>query len=385
MSASRIHVESPSDTFIPAPTLSISGWCIAQAAVGEISVSVNGEAQPVSLRDRPDVEKAFPEDNAKGFIAHVDLSAIDGVTRYATVLIEINFPPDGLFIKRLRMTPELLDLLDEAPAAVVEAEGQPCSDAERRRRGIERHIDISKAHVLEIGAFDNPTYRPGDASIHYMDWFTTQECRDAITGLTDRDPRALVHVDHAIKSKRFADALGEKFDLIIANHVIEHIPDMLRWINELAKCLTENGAVFLSIPDKRYTFDILRADTDAIEFLRCYDEDLEVPTYYQRLRDMYMYRPITAVDVWGGDIEEKVRARRFTLPEAMARARERMDTGESTHCSVFSRDTIEALWDELIETGLLDLEIAHIGEVAHSSNEFSMFLRPRRGRKGPLG
>lgn len=45
----------------------------------------------------------------------------------------------------------------------------------------------------------------------------------------------------------FAD---ETFDLIVANHVIEHVPDINAFINEVSRVMRANGTVFLSYPQE---------------------------------------------------------------------------------------------------------------------------------------
>jgi len=55
-----------------------------------------------------------------------------------------------------------------------------------------------------------------------------------------------------------SNLIKEKFDYIIAFDAIEHIPNMIDWLNDVHKILKDAGHIFLAIPGKRYTFDILR-------------------------------------------------------------------------------------------------------------------------------
>ncbi|WP_369012339.1 methyltransferase domain-containing protein, partial [Escherichia coli] len=48
------------------------------------------------------------------------------------------------------------------------------------------------------------------------------------------------------------------FDYAIASHVIEHVPNVLGWFRGIYEVL-KPGAVFnLAVPDRRYTFDVVR-------------------------------------------------------------------------------------------------------------------------------
>ena len=48
------------------------------------------------------------------------------------------------------------------------------------------------------------------------------------------------------------------FDLLIASHVIEHMPDPIAFFQSAATLLTSDGRVSLAIPDKRYCFDFYK-------------------------------------------------------------------------------------------------------------------------------
>jgi SAM-dependent methyltransferase len=53
--------------------------------------------------------------------------------------------------------------------------------------------------------------------------------------------------------------VGEaRFDWIVASHVIEHVPDVIGFVNQCAEILTEGGVLSLAVPDRRHTFDYYR-------------------------------------------------------------------------------------------------------------------------------
>ncbi|WP_044156709.1 class I SAM-dependent methyltransferase, partial [Escherichia coli] len=57
--------------------------------------------------------------------------------------------------------------------------------------------------------------------------------------------------------KEITKEVGE-FDLIVASHVIEHVPDLIGWLKDAISVLKVGGTLALVVPDKRFTFDILR-------------------------------------------------------------------------------------------------------------------------------
>ena len=122
----------------------------------------------------------------------------------------------------------------------------------------------------------------------------------------------LVEVDFVVKDKNFHKPINQEFDLVIANHVIEHIPNIISWFNNVSSLLKKDGFLFLSVPHKEYTFDKIRNLTSLSQIIRNYDEDLNVPTIYQVFEHLYFYRPISALDVWKGDFQELLNQKRFS-------------------------------------------------------------------------
>ena len=54
-----------------------------------------------------------------------------------------------------------------------------------------------------------------------------------------------------------------RYDFFIANHVIEHLVNPLRFLEKLNTVMAEGSILYLAVPDKRYTFDVNRAITSS--------------------------------------------------------------------------------------------------------------------------
>ncbi len=66
-------------------------------------------------------------------------------------------------------------------------------------------------------------------------------------------------VDYVWSGQRYLDLVGEtRFDWILASHVIEHVPDLVGFVNGCAEVLTPDGRLSLVVPDKRREFDCYR-------------------------------------------------------------------------------------------------------------------------------
>jgi hypothetical protein len=70
---------------------------------------------------------------------------------------------------------------------------------------------------------------------------------------------------------------GDRFDLIVASHVIEHTPDVVGWLNMLSEVLLETGEVKLVIPDARYCFDHFRPRSTIADVVGAFLEQRSKP------------------------------------------------------------------------------------------------------------
>jgi hypothetical protein len=88
----------------------------------------------------------------------------------------------------------------------------------------------------------------------------------------------------------------EKFDYIIATHVIEHIPQLILFFQDIAKVLNPQGKICLSIPDKRYCYDHYRCPTS---FAECYDIYIRrINNLPFRIFDELAVRTINNAEYW---------------------------------------------------------------------------------------
>lgn len=247
-----------------------------------------------------------------------------------------------------------------------------------RHRFIRDHVDVERASVLEIGALDAPTFTSPDIDVEYLDWFSRKELAAMHADHEHRRADRMVEVSHVVKRKRFSIEVPRRFDLVIANHVIEHIPDPITWFSECEQVTKPDGALFLSVPDRNYTFDYVRRESTFVDLLRAQQLDLEKPDFFQILGAIYYYRPVRAKEMWEGTAEEKLKRGRFTAAEAIAHAKARSREYSDVHCHVFTRDSFVELIDDLRDAGHVRWRIEAVDQVRPHQNEFHVLLRPTR-------
>src|SRR5690606_29459352 len=57
---------------------------------------------------------------------------------------------------------------------------------------------------------------------------------------------------------------------------------------------------FFAVPDKRYTFDIVRPLTTLADLLDCAHRELSAPSVGQIFDHLYTYRKVNTQDIWEG-------------------------------------------------------------------------------------
>jgi SAM-dependent methyltransferase len=163
------------------------------------------------------------------------------------------------------------------------------------------HIDPASMRGLEIGPLHNPVIaKEQGVLIAYVDHADTEALRKKYAD----DPNVpFVHdVDFVWGDHRLADAIGEAgaFDYVIASHVMEHVPDLVAWLGELAEVLRPGGVVSLVIPDKRFCFDTRRPPTDVSEIIEASLEKRRRPSLAQIFDFESRYVEVDTLAMWAG-------------------------------------------------------------------------------------
>ncbi|MEQ9813182.1 MAG: methyltransferase domain-containing protein [Azospirillaceae bacterium] len=231
-----------------------------------------------------------------------------------------------------------------------------------RLESIARFIDIDREVGLEIGPLDRPVVtRQGGRRIYYAD-------HQAPEALVERwryeQPGGsaagidLVPLDYRIDSTDLSGPPEGHFDYLVASHVIEHLPDPIRWLQGARRLLKPGGHLWLAVPNRRFTFDVLRPFSTAGDWLQAYREKRTKPDS-KAVFDSDRWTASLSQDdldaIWLGraaEVQARARqrlARTSPKPERLAQAAE---TYTDVHCTVV--DEAEFL-DILLDVARLDL------------------------------
>lgn len=245
-----------------------------------------------------------------------------------------------------------------------------------RLKAIAEHVDAKASAILEIGALDSPTFRQPDYRVKYADYTSTDE----LAKKGQSDPRykreRLVEVDYPVDDLRYTQHIDERFDLIVANHVVEHVPDTIGWLGELGQLLKPGGVLFLSVPDKRYTFDIVRRETNFIDLLRTHLNKQTRPDFFNILDHLWHHKAVSKDEVWNGTHQEKLKKNRFSPADALKHAHKLSGLPYAdVHCHVFTETSFAETILTLRDFGYVGFRDCVTGQVARGSNEFYAVLK----------
>jgi hypothetical protein len=186
-------------------------------------------------------------------------------------------------------------------------------------------------------------------------------------------------VDFVWNGETYAELTGKRkfYDWIIASHLIEHVPDLIGFLNSCDEILKDDGVVSLVIPDKRLCFDHYRPISGLAAII---DSHLQKHT---------LHTPGTVADFWlngvsrGGSLAwDRFQTGVYTFNNTLEQAREGMNRVTAkkeyidVHAWCFTPHSFRLIMHDLHSLGLIQLrEVAFFPTQGH---EFFITL----GRKG---
>lgn len=252
-----------------------------------------------------------------------------------------------------------------------------------RRRRILALVDPARERGLEIGALTRPIVERGMGRVLYADRLSAEGLAQQYAwqgGAGELDLSELVHVDVVVPDGgSLALSLGERgpVDYVVASHVIEHVPNVIGWLNEIAECLREGGHLCLAVPDKRFTFDHLRATTATRDLIERHFAKPQAPTPGQIYDHVAHVAEIDPGRIWTGRPVAPRALPGHGPAEGLGIARSATDHGgyHDVHCSVFTPASFAQAIGEVIALGLVPFAFAALEPTMPGEVEFFATLR----------
>jgi SAM-dependent methyltransferase len=153
---------------------------------------------------------------------------------------------------------------------VSSREGTKGAKENRSRNALDREALASiylRGNGIEIGALNNPLKVPPDVKVQYVDCKTPGELQKFYVS-----QEGIKAPDILMDGEKLTGIKDESQDFVIANHFIEHCEDPIGTIENFLRVVKRHGILFLTLPDKRFTFDVCRPLTTFEHLLRDYRE-----------------------------------------------------------------------------------------------------------------
>ncbi|WP_295394652.1 methyltransferase domain-containing protein [uncultured Thiodictyon sp.] len=245
--------------------------------------------------------------------------------------------------------------------------------------------------IIEIGPLHAPIAPKAEGwATTVVDHAPREELLAKYMGHEHVDPELIQEVDVIWCGGTLHDAFPAEeqggYHALIASHVIEHVPDVIGFLDSASRLLDpQQGVVVLAIPDKRWCFDLFKPVSTTGQMLAAHRTRL-VRHSPDKLFDHAAYSASNrGVDCWGraklSDVRFYVR-----LEDAKLAFDAWSDAPDApyvdSHAWQFTPSSFELLILELGEVGAADWRIDWIAEQPNA--EFSLHLRRGRQRFASL-
>jgi SAM-dependent methyltransferase len=240
-------------------------------------------------------------------------------------------------------------------------------------------LDPAAMRGIEIGPLTSPIVTRDDGEILYVDRADTAALRRKYQDHAGIDPAQIVEVDVVWDGNALQRAIGEARDIdyVLASHVIEHVPDLLGWLEEIRAVLRPGGELRLIVPDRRFTFDRLRQETRFSDLVYAHLLSARAPLPAMILDHLLEVAHVDAVSAWRGTIDDAALVRMHDLALARRVALDALQNGtyHDVHCWTFTPRSFADLMRRAAALGLIRFACTGLRETEVGDIEFFVGLR----------
>ena len=246
------------------------------------------------------------------------------------------------------------------------------------RQSLTDGIDLPNATGIEIGPLVNPMVRKNESDVHYVDRATTEELKEWYAKDPALNVDDIMDISYVWGDQSLAEATGgeEQFDYCIASHVIEHIPDLITWLNEISSVLKPGGVACFAVPDRHYTFDYLRPETSLADLVDAHLKKLRKPSARQIYDHFANFAEVDVMAAWSKDFKPELLERKNTKQRIYGVCKDALENNKyiDSHCSVFTFESFFTLLQGISELGLLDFRVKKVFPTRRGMFEFFVQL-----------
>lgn len=241
--------------------------------------------------------------------------------------------------------------------------------------------------ILEFGPLIRPAVtRKTHPHVYYADIRSTEDIKKLYTsndylestGLTV-DTNQVVNIDYVVNdSYKNTFKNVEKFDVVVLSHVIEHMPDIIGFFQDIKHVLKRSGQLIIIYPDARYCFDHFRNGTS---FIDAYDVYRNKDTSSKRVFD-FVYDVVhenRANYFWKDPSQNSIMpTNSFEAAEKAAEKAKRGELPDDTHFWPFSNYQLIKFLYDMDRAGLLEFDIVEFYPTPENHQECMLVLEMKK-------
>lgn len=250
-------------------------------------------------------------------------------------------------------------------------------DFARYLKQLSKWIELSKLEGLEIGPLDKPLIQKSDYNVSYLDVFPVDKLVELCKINPNRNENRVVPLDYVLGDQSVSQAVGQKFNYVIASHVVEHLPNLFGWLRDLAKVLEKEGELFLVVPDRRFTFDMKRPLSSLGELIENDLNQLQKPSFRSAFDQRFYLRHASSDQIW----RARQRNKQLDLPaiwdtcNAYEFAKRTGAEYIDVHCNVFEPDSLVELINASLELNLQPFKCTAMEPTSQPFLDFMVLLQ----------
>lgn len=219
-------------------------------------------------------------------------------------------------------------------------------------------LDLNK-RTLEIGPLDNPVLSKSEADVYYSDILSTDEVKALYNHDTSVNKDEICEIDFVIRDSYTTSLKSVPgFDYIISSHVIEHIPRVIEFFQDIVNVLNTKGQMYFFLPDSRYCFDRFRFPTSFAELYYIHTQGISVAPW-QVLDFHNMYIPLNDPHILSTNRKMHLM---LSHRHSFSNAKQKFEAtlkGEyiTAHYSVFTPESFLLIIHDLVRAGLFPFKL----------------------------
>jgi len=199
------------------------------------------------------------------------------------------------------------------------------------------------------------------------------------------DESAIREPNYIWNGERYKDIVGgnERFELVVASHILERVPDLIAFLNNIGNILTDSGELRVIFPDYRFCFNWSRQPTRIADILAAHIENRTKPA----VADVYDEYALVHTGGFKNDPKyhwHTIASKKIIVPDhhwhgvAIQKAEKSVNEYADVHAWRFDADSFIEYMNFLSIEGLISLKLVNV--VRAEPDDFRVFatFRPRR-------